>query len=972
MSYFLSRCLSLLTVTFIFRGPLLTSAVKDCPFEWRAFDSSCYKIMTNFLFSTKLSWGNARSVCLGFGGDLVSITNKKEMDFVDEISSGIGSELIWIGLIDWLHDGEFAWSDGTLFNGSVYNNWAGRQPSGGEYCVAHSISERRWHDYPCSHTFDYICEKPRGKLPCPSTWYFYGSSCYKGSKSVSSWKAAKEDCHVSDGYLIKIDDAPENNFTKVFLQITGLTTTNEYVWIGLSDIHHEGRFVWEVDNSTVNFTNWAKRQPDNWNDSEDCVVVGAEKYFGLWKDQKCDRWFLYICERPASGIACFQCSSNSSFTDCEAQQVVVNCSFPQQYCFKERNSTQDDNEQAAVFYKGCTSADRCTKEKKDSVECCENNLCNKDITCHHCTSNVSFADCARKQTEVSCTLPRNRCVKLKYSNRGNYQKFYKGCAATEECKVTSDKSFVECCDDNLCNKESKLSCFKCSSTVSHDECQKRRHEHVCMSSRADRCYHASMQQTSRDGSSVTKHFEYGCTYHLNCNNTGYFFAGCVESSDACQVRCCGKNLCNEVSATGEEVPSKVNNTIVYVSLATAAGLVVLCFITGFWCYRKSHQKQMKRSIRHTREIIALDKWEILPEEIEYEEELGRGAFGVVYKATLKKRQGIEIFDPGKKQQQNDINHVVAVKELQVDSSEEQVLDFLNEISQMKLLAAHPNIVSLVGCSTLRKHKFLVLEYVPYGDLLDWLRKKRQSINLYLATEEKRAENFYEEKEPQSNQCQKTESEIKPSQLVSTEATEQGKVGEKDFSTWQLLSFAAQIARGMNHLDERGFVHRDLAARNVLVGNDNRVKVSDFGLMRQVYEDVYTIKKTKKLPIKWMAPESIYYSVFTTKSDVWSYGVLLWEMATMGGVPYPTLTNSQLCKLLKTGYLMGRPDMCSDEVYELMTECWREDPTTRPSFADLVGKLEEIMTKDVPYCDLNNYDETSPWYSAAPETSEETE
>lgn len=135
----------------------------DCPFEWRAFDSSCYKIMTNFLFSTKLSWGNARSVCLGFGGDLVSITNKKEMDFVDEISSGIGSELIWIGLIDWLHDGEFAWSDGTLFNGSVYNNWAGRQPSGGEYCVSHSISERRWHDYPCSHTFDYICEKPRGR-----------------------------------------------------------------------------------------------------------------------------------------------------------------------------------------------------------------------------------------------------------------------------------------------------------------------------------------------------------------------------------------------------------------------------------------------------------------------------------------------------------------------------------------------------------------------------------------------------------------------------------------------------------------------------------------------------------------------------------------------------------------------------------------------------------------------------------------
>ncbi|XP_022795047.1 receptor-type tyrosine-protein kinase FLT3-like [Stylophora pistillata] len=771
--------------------------------------------------------------------------------------------------------------------------------------------------------------------------------------------------------MIKIDDASEKNFLNVFLRITGLTTSNEYVWIGLSDIQHEGKFVWQVDNSTVNFTSWAPRQPDNRDDMEDCVVVGAEKYFGFWKDQVCDRWFLYICEQPANGIACFQCSSGTSFADCETQQVVVNCSFPQNYCSKEKNSTQDNDEQAAVFYKGCTSADRCTQEMKDTVECCENNLCNKDITCYHCTSNASFADCARKQTEVTCTLPRNRCVKVGYSSSGNYQTFYKGCTTTKDCEATSDKSFVECCDDNLCNKESELSCFKCSSTVSHDECQKRRQEHVCRSSKDDRCYYASMQQTSQDGSSVTKHFEYGCTNNLHCNNTGKFLAGCDESSNACQVRCCGKNLCNEVAATQEEEPFKVNSTIAYASMATVAGLVLLCFITGFCFYRKSRRKQMERSARNGLEIIALDKWEILPEEIEYEEELGRGAFGVVYKATLKKRQGIEIFYPVEKVHQNNTIQVVAVKELQVDSSEEQVLDFLNEISQMKLLAAHPNIVSLVGCSTLGKHKFLVLEYVPYGDLLEWLRKKRQSINQYLATEEKGAENSYEEREPQSNQCQQ-QGKIKPSQLVSTETTEQGKVEENDFSTRQLLSFAAQVARGMNHLADRGFVHRDLAARNVLVGDDDRVKVSDFGLMRQLYEDVYTIKKTKKLPIKWMAPESIYYSVFTTKSDVWSYGVLLWEMATMGGVPYPTLTNSQLCKLLRTGYLMGRPDMCSDEVYDLMTECWREDPTTRPSFSGLIGRLEEIMTKDVPYCDLNNYDETSPWYSAALETSEETE
>lgn len=98
----------------------------DCFFEWRVFDSLCYKIMINFFFLMKFSWGNVCLVCLGFGGDFVSIINKKEMDFVDEILLGIGSELIWIGLIDWFYDGEFVWSDGIFFNGLVYNNWVGR------------------------------------------------------------------------------------------------------------------------------------------------------------------------------------------------------------------------------------------------------------------------------------------------------------------------------------------------------------------------------------------------------------------------------------------------------------------------------------------------------------------------------------------------------------------------------------------------------------------------------------------------------------------------------------------------------------------------------------------------------------------------------------------------------------------------------------------------------------------------------
>ncbi|CAH3197154.1 unnamed protein product [Porites evermanni] len=154
-------------------------------------------------------------------------------------------------------------------------------------------------------------------------------------------------------------------------------------------------------------------------------------------------------------------------------------------------------------------------------------------------------------------------------------------------------------------------------------------------------------------------------------------------------------------------------------------------------------------------------------------------------------------------------------------------------------------------------------------------------------------------------------ESKPPSSGSLEEDPQDE--EETFSTRQLFKFAWQIAKGMNHLAEKNLVHRDLAARNVLVGHDNRVKVSDFGLMRQIYEDVKGSEKSKKLPVKWMAPESLYRSTFTIKSDVWSYGVLLWEMATLGGVPYPTLTNTELYRLLSSGYRMEKPDMSSDEV-----------------------------------------------------------
>uniref|UniRef100_A0A7N4PNU0 Protein kinase domain-containing protein n=1 Tax=Sarcophilus harrisii TaxID=9305 RepID=A0A7N4PNU0_SARHA len=176
----------------------------------------------------------------------------------------------------------------------------------------------------------------------------------------------------------------------------------------------------------------------------------------------------------------------------------------------------------------------------------------------------------------------------------------------------------------------------------------------------------------------------------------------------------------------------------------------------------------------------------------------------------------------------------------------------------------------------------------------------------------------------------------------------------------LISYSFQVARGMEFLSSRKCIHRDLAARNILLSENNVVKICDFGLARDIYKNPdYVRKGDTRLPLKWMAPESIFDKIYSTKSDVWSYGVLLWEIFSLGASPYPGVQiDEDFCSRLKEGTRMRAPEYATSEIYQIMLDCWHKDPKERPRFSELVGKLGDLLQANVQkdgkdYIPLNN-------------------
>ncbi|XP_022113938.2 fibroblast growth factor receptor homolog 1 isoform X2 [Pieris rapae] len=287
-------------------------------------------------------------------------------------------------------------------------------------------------------------------------------------------------------------------------------------------------------------------------------------------------------------------------------------------------------------------------------------------------------------------------------------------------------------------------------------------------------------------------------------------------------------------------------------------------------------------------------WEVPRESLSLGKVLGEGEFGKVVKADC-----LGILKPG-------VQAVVAVKMLKEGHTDAEMMALVSEMEMMKMIGKHVNIINLLGCCTQDGPLYVIVEYAPNGNLREFLRNHRPG-------------NRYES----------------PTEDLKDKKT----LTQKD-----LVSFSYQVARGMEYLASRRCIHRDLAARNVLVSDDCVLKIADFGLAKDVHSNDYYRKKTEgRLPVRWMAPESLYHKVFTTQTDVWSFGVLLWEIMTLGGTPYPTVAGQYMYQHLSAGHRMEKPPCCSLEIYMLMRECWSFSPGDRPSFTELVEDLDKILT-----------------------------
>uniref|UniRef100_A0A674N2L1 receptor protein-tyrosine kinase n=1 Tax=Takifugu rubripes TaxID=31033 RepID=A0A674N2L1_TAKRU len=364
------------------------------------------------------------------------------------------------------------------------------------------------------------------------------------------------------------------------------------------------------------------------------------------------------------------------------------------------------------------------------------------------------------------------------------------------------------------------------------------------------------------------------------------------------VECVAFNL---VGVSSDTFTVEVSDKLFTSTLIGAAGVLaifLLLLVFLLYKYKQKPRFEIRWKIIEAREgnnytfidptqLPYNEKWEFPRDKLKLGKVLGAGAFGKVVEATA--------FGLG---EDKDNTLRVAVKMLKANAHSDEREALMSELKILSHLGHHQNIVNLLGACTYGGPVLVITEYCSLGDLLNFLRQKAETfVNLVMNIPE-----IMENSNDYKNICNQK---------------------------WYIRSDS-----GISNV----------AARNVLLTDKRVAKICDFGLARDIMNDSnYVVKGNARLPVKWMAPESIFDCVYTVQSDVWSYGILLWEIFSLGKSPYPSMAvDSRFYKMVKRGYQMSQPDFALPEIYMIMKMCWNLEPTERPTFSMISQMINRLL------------------------------
>lgn len=450
-------------------------------------------------------------------------------------------------------------------------------------------------------------------------------------------------------------------------------------------------------------------------------------------------------------------------------------------------------------------------------------------------------------------------------------------------------------------------------------------------------FHRVILQSQLPIGTLKHNMTYVCRAHNNVGNSSQFFRAISLGQS-------------------KQLPDEYLFTPVVVACISVMSLLVLLLLLLLYKYKQKPKYQVRWKIIESYEgnnytfidptqLPYNEKWEFPRNNLQFGKTLGAGAFGKVVEATA--------FGLGKE----DAVLKVAVKMLKSTAHADEKEALMSELKIMSHLGQHENIVNLLGACTHGGPVLVITEYCCYGDLLNFLRRKAEAMlgpslspgqdpegdssykNIHLEKKYVRRDSGF------SSQGVDTYVEMRPVSTSSNDSffkQDLDKEASRPLELWDLLHFSSQVAQGMAFLASKNCIHRDVAARNVLLTSGHVAKIGDFGLARDIMNDSnYVVKGNARLPVKWMAPESIFDCVYTVQSDVWSYGILLWEIFSLGLNPYPgILVNNKFYKLVKDGYQMAQPVFAPENIYSIMQSCWDLEPTKRPTFQQICFLLQE--------------------------------